>query len=220
MKYKILNGNKETKKILVEYRCPNCSVLLKNPIKEAGKEDTCPDCMFAFVVPGVEELKDFREREEAKKIREREEAKKIREREEALFKEIESNENEKSFKNKSNEESQVIERLASSDNKVVQNAMKKRDSYSDLHFSKRINAWLSEAMGVLNAILFIAILLIGFLSSLIMFFKGIDESNASLILTGIGSLIFSIISGVLICGGLALLCSIQSDLKWLRHNQN
>ena len=211
MKYKILNGNKETKKILVEYRCPNCSVLLKNPIKEAGKEDTCPDCMFAFVVPGVEELKDFREREEAKKIREREEA---------LFKEIESNENEKSFKNKSNEESQVIERLASSDNKVVQNAMKKRDSYSDLHFSKRINAWLSEAMGVLNAILFIAILLIGFLSSLIMFFKGIDESNASLILTGIGLLIFSIISGVLICGGLALLCSIQSDLKWLRHNQN
>ena len=211
MKYKILNGNKETKKILVEYRCPNCSVLLKNPIKEAGKEDTCPDCMFAFVVPGVEELKYFREREEAKKIREREES---------LFKEIESNENEKSFKNKSNEESQVIERLASSDNKVVRNAMKKRDSYSDLHFSKRINAWLSEAMGVLNAILFIAILLIGSLSSLIMFFKGIEESNASLILTGIGSLIFSIISGVLICGGLALLCSIQSDLKWLRHNQN
>ena len=211
MKYKILNGNKETKKILVEYRCPNCSVLLKNPIKEAGKEDTCPDCMFAFVVPGVEELKYFREREEAKKIREREES---------LFKEIESNENEKSFKNKSNEESQVIERLAGSDNKVVQNAMKKRDSYSDLHFSKRINAWLSEAMGVLNAILFIAILLIGSLSSLIMFFKGIEESNASLILTGIGSLIFSIISGVLICGGLALLCSIQSDLKWLRHNQN
>ena len=89
MKYKILNGNKETKKILVEYRCPKCSVLLKNPIKEAGKEDSCPDCMFTFVVPGIEELKYFREKEEAEKIREREEA---------LFKEKETSKNETSFK--------------------------------------------------------------------------------------------------------------------------
>ena len=220
MKYKILNGNKETKKILVEYRCPKCSVLLRNPIKEAGKEDSCPDCMFTFVVPGIEELKYFREKEEARKIREKEEAEKIREREEALFKEKETSKNETSFKNKSNEESHVNDRLNSSDNAVVQSAIKKRGSYSELNFSERINAWLSEAMGVLNAILFVAILLIGALVASVMLFIGIEKSDEAFILTAIGSLIFSILSGVLLCGGLALLCSIQSDLKWLRHNQN
>ena len=214
MKYKILNGNKETKKILVEYRCPKCSVLLRNPIKEAGKEDSCPDCMFTFVVPGIEELKYFREKEEARKIREKEEAEKIREREEALFKEKETS------KNKGNEESHVNNRLNSSDNAVVQSAIKKRGSYSELNFSERINAWLSEAMGVLNAILFVAILLIGALVASVMLFIGIEKSDEAFILTAIGSLIFSILSGVLLCGGLALLCSIQSDLKWLRHNQN
>ena len=41
--------------IRVRYKCPGCKVALNNPLSEAGKIDTCPDCARDFRVPGMPE---------------------------------------------------------------------------------------------------------------------------------------------------------------------
>ncbi len=38
----------------VKYECPKCGETLKNPIKDAGSIDTCPNCNATFSVPGDE----------------------------------------------------------------------------------------------------------------------------------------------------------------------
>lgn len=39
----------------VEYACPSCGELLRNPLKTmAGRSDRCPVCLVCHIVPGVE----------------------------------------------------------------------------------------------------------------------------------------------------------------------
>ena len=63
MQFKILRSTGPVKKMLVEYACPTCSSLLKNPLSEAGQADNCPECNASFNVPGKEEFDKFSERE-------------------------------------------------------------------------------------------------------------------------------------------------------------
>ncbi|PHQ78464.1 MAG: hypothetical protein COB69_09955 [Phycisphaera sp.] len=49
--------------IAIHYNCPQCQAALKSPVEEAGKDETCPACMYTFVVPGVEAKKENRIRE-------------------------------------------------------------------------------------------------------------------------------------------------------------
>ncbi len=42
-------------KPVVSYGCPNCDTLLKSPVDDIGKPDSCPDCGRQFVVPGGQE---------------------------------------------------------------------------------------------------------------------------------------------------------------------
>lgn len=39
----------------VKYACPHCKSRLASPLNDAGMTDSCPDCGFAFKVPGTEE---------------------------------------------------------------------------------------------------------------------------------------------------------------------
>ncbi len=39
----------------VKYDCPGCKVRLTSPLMDAGKQDRCPDCGFALVVPATKE---------------------------------------------------------------------------------------------------------------------------------------------------------------------
>lgn len=45
----------EVKKGIVRYACPKCSDRLSSELFDAGKTDRCPQCMAAFVVPGIQE---------------------------------------------------------------------------------------------------------------------------------------------------------------------
>ena len=60
--------------IVVTYDCPHCDSNLKSKIDEAGKDDHCPICEGAFVVPGTE----YREYIKTQELQEMKEAEKER----------------------------------------------------------------------------------------------------------------------------------------------
>ena len=45
----------------VHYNCPNCNVGLRNPLKEAGIGEVCPDCGQHYTVPGERELLSYKQ---------------------------------------------------------------------------------------------------------------------------------------------------------------
>lgn len=51
----------------VNYNCPNCDAGLRNPLKEAGIGDVCPDCGHAYTVPGERELLTHRQQQAKEK---------------------------------------------------------------------------------------------------------------------------------------------------------
>jgi Zn-finger nucleic acid-binding protein len=46
-------------KLHVKYDCPKCKLELENPLNEAGRSDTCPECGTVFVVPGESAQKEM-----------------------------------------------------------------------------------------------------------------------------------------------------------------
>jgi hypothetical protein len=65
--------------LAVSYACPMCSCNLENPLSEAGKKDTCPNCGTGLIVPGLSyqeekaRLKEQAKREEELKARQHKE---------------------------------------------------------------------------------------------------------------------------------------------------
>ena len=45
----------------VHYFCPRCGGGLKSPLSDAGKADSCPDCLWRFIVPGSKEWERIQE---------------------------------------------------------------------------------------------------------------------------------------------------------------
>ena len=60
-------------KQFVSYRCGQCGTSLESPLEDAGKADTCPQCSFAFTVPGVVELEQQKRAEAERHRKKREE---------------------------------------------------------------------------------------------------------------------------------------------------
>ena len=50
----------------VKFKCPKCGIKLAESLKNAGQQDTCPECGQKFVIPGAEELS--RQRKEQDRI--------------------------------------------------------------------------------------------------------------------------------------------------------
>ena len=50
----------------VKFKCPKCGIKLSESLKNAGQQDTCPECGQKFVIPGAEELS--RQRKEQDRI--------------------------------------------------------------------------------------------------------------------------------------------------------
>ncbi len=74
MRYQVVNGITGT---TVKYACLGCETVLRSPLSDAGKQDNCPTCGAAFVVPGQRELEKKKQEQEAKQ-QARERAKEIR----------------------------------------------------------------------------------------------------------------------------------------------
>lgn len=51
----------------VKYNCPGCKVRLTSSLREAGDADACPECGYAFEVPGVKERQRLEQRENAER---------------------------------------------------------------------------------------------------------------------------------------------------------
>ncbi len=51
----------------VKYNCPGCKVRLTSSLREAGDADACPECGYAFEVPGVKERQQIEQRENAER---------------------------------------------------------------------------------------------------------------------------------------------------------
>lgn len=57
MKFKVVKSL--TGKLSVKYECPHCNEVLENALSDAGENDVCPVCAKSFVVPGLQERKQY-----------------------------------------------------------------------------------------------------------------------------------------------------------------
>ena len=110
------------------------------------------------------------------------------------------------------EKAKVAARFASSKkSKVIRTIVKSKNENVSLAHS--VNAWLAEAVGTLNAMLFVCICLCGIIGAIIQFIR--SESSFDYAMAPV-FLILSVLWGLFVCGFLALICSIQADLHTLR----
>jgi DNA-directed RNA polymerase subunit RPC12/RpoP len=55
--YRVTGGPRGRK---VEFVCPRCTFALESPLEEAGNTYACPTCGHSVLVPGIDELRQFR----------------------------------------------------------------------------------------------------------------------------------------------------------------
>ncbi|HIO53060.1 MAG TPA: hypothetical protein EYN32_05390 [Phycisphaerales bacterium] len=183
MQFKILRSTGPVKKMLVEYACPTCSSLLKNPLSEAGQADNCPECNASFNVPGKKDFDKFSQGEV-----------------ESLMK-------------AASEKSRVNEAKARQEETRRKQQVTTNPSIEQ---ASSLNAWLSNAVSIVNGAMFVIICLAGIGLAFIQFVAAAKADNyvvGGFLASAI--IISAFLCGILVCGVTALLCSIQTDLRTL-----
>ena len=186
MKFKILRSTGPVKKMLVEYACPTCSSLLKNPLSEAGQADNCPECNASFNVPGKKEFDKFSQREV-----------------ESLMK-------------AAAETSRTNEAKAAAKSRLYQLRQKQKVATNPPLHASSLNAWLSNAVSFVNSVIFVFICTAGIGLAITQFVAASEAANYAVggLLFSV-TIISTLLCGILVCGVTALLCSIQADLRTL-----